>query len=208
MSSKSLGDCASVLLDTGVVIEAIQPKTSTDRQKLVHDILKHLSKTKTKNGLVRRFYISDISLSEIANISTVNNVITKLHPILRVSNLSVVPFDTEIAVWLSNNFADLLNQKVLNRIARESGYPSEKLQMAREWINRDMMIVATGKHYNVDLALTTEKYISAGKTTFWGLSAKAGLFCAPTYKEFFMESHGDDFFPEFNLGNLKPPSLT
>ena len=54
--------------------------------------------------------------------------------------------------------------------------------MAREWITRDFMIMASGMTNNVDVILT------ADKKNFYPLTQKVGMFCALTYPELFDQS--------------------
>lgn len=186
-----LNQCCKVFLDTGIIIDLMSPPSTDDRKLLINQLIGHLSENKSKTNRVRRFYLSTISISEIAQIGEERGLLAKLSNHLNVSNLEIVPFDLDAALQLSNGFAEILSTKRLNEYAKNASFPSHELLLAREWITRDMMIAATAKMIEADVVFTTERFVSENRTTFVGIAKKLDLFCIPTYKEYFHETQGN-----------------
>lgn len=198
MGNKSLADCQKIFLDTGIILDAIRPGND-GRKKLILDLLKYLSTTKTStHNKTRRFYISALTLSEISNLGAAKGFVQRIADLLDVSNTEFVNFDRKMGLWVSENWSELLKKKSLNRIAKDNGLILSDAGITREWVNRDVLILTTAHFANVDVVFTTEKKDNPDLKTFVSIAVEMGLFVVPTYPEYFLSTQREEFFPAFS----------
>ena len=169
--SKKLEECEKVFFDTGPLIDALRVGSKDERHALTVNLMRYLSEQKTVHGRHRRFFISAISLSEMANLSSQNDAIRKFARVFDVSNLEILAYDRRVAILQNQIFQGLLSRKTQNEFVRSANRSPGNLILAREWISRDMMIIATAALEAVDMVFTSDR------KTFLPLALKAGLLC-------------------------------
>lgn len=163
MIVKPFKDWENIFLDTSIVIHIILSARPgiTDKQVLfTKKLIEYLSKNKAASGKERRFYVSALTIAEIWSKS--NDKMTKeIVKAIDSENTTIVAFDNEIADLMTNSYNDILGSKKLNKFASELSFPSSDLLMAREWIQKDTMIIGSSQYLNCDILMTLD-----GKTMY------------------------------------------
>jgi len=181
MTYKPFDQCERILLDSTVIIEALMTESEGDEILFVRELLDRLNSRKTKSGHVRKFIFSDITISELVTLSSVEEFARTISPILNTSNSEIRPFDSKCAIWINKNFEGMLSAQKQKEYARKVGFPEHELKMAREWISKDMMIISTAVQNGADLILT------ADSRTFKPLADRVGVQCVITRRPSFQE---------------------
>lgn len=193
MGFKSLGECERILIDTTPLIDAINADFTTPERSLTLDLFEFLCSHKTSHNRVRKFVISTVSIMEIANLSTREDAAEILSNILDIGDAEIRSFGMDEALWVNRHFKGLLSKQQKNDFARLHKENEENIGSARQWIDKDMMIVATAAMADVDVILTRDK------KTFKPLADRVGILCALTEGDWFIKS-GNNF--EFNPAKL------
>jgi hypothetical protein len=100
---------------------------------------------------------------------------------MNIEGMTFMPFDTGIADFMTSNYHAVLGTEKQKQISKELGLPLIEMQLAREWITKDLMIIATADYLHCDTVLTLDE------RTFLPMAKKVDYFCC-TAKE-----------PKFNL---------
>ena len=179
MKKELLQDWTKIFIDTGALLELYKSKGSNpdNRAQFVGRLFDYLSQSQSSKG-DRTFYLSPITLSEILTIETGEDKIRKAVDALHNSNLEFVPFDEEIASQLNADLWEYLGRDKLNEIARQQGTQESKLAIAREIINKDLMIIGSSKFKECDIILTGDK-------NFYSLAFSTGVYCAYCDERYF-----------------------
>lgn len=188
-----LTDWENVLLDTSIIINLfLAKKGSTDPIcNYVHKLITNLTNTKLSGGKERQFYITSITLSELLSDETERDLILEILKVVNSKNVEIISFDDKIAIDITKDLYHYLSGNELNRFAQEIGWKTHELMMAREWINRDYMIIMSGKNREIDLALTTDY------KTFYKICKNVDVPCAICEPEFFHIA-GDNIYEYYD----------
>lgn len=181
MKKLRFAQCERVLLDTTVFINALSKNPGNAYNNFVRDIIFELTTKKSSRGRSRRFLVSDITISELISLSSVEQFGRDIAPILDSSDVDIYPFDTDCAIWVNNNFRNLLVTQAANDFLKKTSAHTINLKMGREWISRDMMILSTAVINGADLILTSDK------TTFKPLADMAKFPCVITEESSFVK---------------------
>jgi PIN domain len=183
-------DWEHILLDTSVIFSYLQSLRGTNTDKrcdFVKKVIDDLVNVKTSRKKNRQFYISAITISELLNHnkteqSKVQNIIEKL----RISNTTIVSFDEDVATFITENYHQILGSKKLSNFTKEIGIDTSKFDMniVREWMTKDLMIIGTSQYMNCDVALTLDD------RTFKKLGDKVGYPCCLLLEDKFNHSDG------------------
>jgi hypothetical protein len=171
-----------IFLDTSVIIGVLAAIRGTDNENynFCHRLIKELSKDKSADGKERIFYISAITLSEILIKiqpgSTLHGIIVQA---LNSSNTDFVAFDEVIAEIFIREYHSILGNEELNKFAKSIGWPEHDLHTGREWVTRDVMIIASATERKADVLLTLDK------KTMYPLSVKLNVPCAVCFPAHF-----------------------
>jgi PIN domain nuclease of toxin-antitoxin system len=156
ISTKKINEWSKILLDTSIILWFLKSgengtNDTIQKVKFIHKLIYQLCKDK------KTFYISAITLSEIKKISDNTNVISEILKHLNTQDVEIISFDEDIAKHLHQITPDILQKKsTLNKFADNYGMPQNDYATAREWITRDMMIIASGSALKVDIVLTMD----------------------------------------------------
>jgi hypothetical protein len=186
-----------ILLDSGVIMSLLRAQASSCTNqddlfiaRLLGDLLRPIVQdpnTKGKKPKERTFCVSAVSISELLTRSPDQERTARLVAALRTSNVEFLPFDDNVAGFLIDTYHPMLSKEALNKFARQQGWPEHDLVNGREWVNRDLMILATAHYFNCDVVLTTDV------RTFYPMAQLAGFFSALSYRECFEISDSDRY---------------
>ena len=166
-------DWENILLDTTAIFAYIQAtrETNTDpRCDFVKRLIDDLNTKKTTSGKRRTFYISAISIAEMYDRSTDQKKTERIVQKLRINGLNFVPFDTDVAEHMTHNYHPVLGTDKQKQITKELNLPGEGT-IAREWVTKDLMIIATADYYKCDTAITLDA------RTFEPLAKRVNYHC-------------------------------
>lgn len=166
-----------ILLDTNTIIDFINGKQGgqDDRETFAVKLITDLSNPARK----AEFFISFISLSEIHKRVDNAEKMRQVTSALAGSNVTFVAFDDAPAEFMADNYTDYLGNKALNDAAYRFHWQGNNLVNAREWINRDLMLIATAQGLGLDVILSSDV------KTMYPLANEVGGFCAMAYQECF-----------------------
>jgi len=106
--------------------------------------------------------------------------------VLNSKNVIIVEFNQWVAAYQKELFHKyLINNKELNKLAKDLEIFPDNLKLAREWITRDFMIISNAAFYNVDLILTND-------TNFYKISDLVKQPCVIVDKENFITSGSEE----------------
>lgn len=195
---KSMAHWTKVLLDTSVVMwylkTGLQGDEDTQKKiKFVHKLIDYLSEKNTKlSDRIKpcMFYISTITLCEIQQLNRNTVVDNEILKTFSTSDIEFIPFNKLVANKLNSKFNTLLHSKErLNKLAQKHNLLPGDMALAREWIIKDMMIIATGDHLMVDVVLTMDN------KQFVEIAKNYGVPCIYTIEENFnVSSSGNHIF--------------
>ena len=177
-SNLKLFECRKIFLDTSFIIDIMRPETADERSSFAKKLLEAISKLAIHNKYRPEYYISSISVGEIMG-ELSKELAFNVVKALKTSDVIFLEYDNQIAEYQKSLFNKIQTTKELNKLAKQLNILPGNLVNAREYINRDFMIIATAKYSNVDVTFTSDK------KTFKPIADKIDLFCIPTYKEYF-----------------------
>ncbi|MBS1630004.1 MAG: PIN domain-containing protein [Bacteroidetes bacterium] len=164
-----------IFLDTCIIIDYLHAKRNpghATRADYVKKILDDLLTKKTASGANRKFYVSAITISELLDKSDDKPKAERLVKQLNASDLTYVAFDNDIAGFMTANYHAILGTDKLRAISRELSWPEHDLVLAREWVSKDLMIIASAHSLDCDVVLTVDW------KTFYPVAEKVDCFCA------------------------------
>lgn len=194
---KSLNECVSIFLDTSVLINLLKLHKDTTEdsiifsRELVDYLIDNKAVIESNKKIDRKFYYSTITLSEMILIQNNQEKIKKIHQALSGYNIEIVSFHKDIALHhnsLFNFTKDIGRSKTL--------FPNDH-KLGREWISKDMMLIATASYLKIDLILTADKH------DFKPLADKMGVMCKTVYRESFKVIKDISLFNNDNEGRKK-----
>jgi hypothetical protein len=172
----------NIFLDTSILFCYLQAtrENNTDQEcsfvkRVIDDLNTNLSTNKKK----RNFYVSAVSIAEMYDKSSDTKKTAKLVSKMNISTMTYVSFDTDIAEHMTSTYHSILGTEKLNKLSREIGYPQHDLKMVREWITRDLMILASADYLKCDTVMTVDDntFIPLCKQIdYFGCSCKVGNF--------------------------------
>lgn len=180
--NKLIRNWERIFLDTSIIccLFNSEKTTSTDDTiQFVRKLIDYLNNYKSENSKDRTFIISTITLTELLVKENDGEKIKRILKVLNSNNVEFVDFDLEIALRFNAVLYPHLAKPKLHEFAREFGFKSGDFAMAREWIQRDFMILMTAIQNGVDAILTTDK------RTFYPLSQKLNEPCVLCYPNLF-----------------------
>ncbi len=189
---KPIKDWQKILLDTTIIISLFNAEADGVKDDVILFIKKlvnYLGSSKTGDNNERIFYISTITLSELLTRENDAEKIKRILKVLNSQNVEFIDFDLEAALHFNARLYNKLSKDSLHDKAKEFGWKQNDYMMAREWINRDYMIIMSGVVHQADVILT------ADKKSFYPLTAEAGIFCALTYPDLF--EYTDQFIIQY-----------
>ncbi len=164
-----------IFLDTSILFSYIQGtrESNTDSgcvfiKRLIDDLNANPSSKKKK----RNFYVSAVSIAEMYDKSTDKKKTERLVRQMNVSTMTYISFDTDIAEHMTSTYHSILGTTKQNNLAKELGFPQYDMAMAREWVTKDLMIIASADYMKCDVVLTIDE------RTFAPLCIKADYYCA------------------------------
>lgn len=186
INEKGVLDWKTILLDTSIIASLFNsenPNSTDDKITFIRELINYLSDSDASDGKPRRFLIPSIVLTELLVKENDQEKIKRILRVLNSSNVEFIDFDVETALLFNHQLYPYLTKDQLHMFAKEFGFRTNDFMMAREWINRDFMIIMCGVSNKVDVILT------ADKKTFYPLTKKADAFCALAYREYFEKPH-------------------
>lgn len=163
-----------IMLDTTILFSYIQAtrESNTDiRCNFVKRLIDDLNTNKSSTDKKRSFYISAISIAEMYDKSTDIKKTEKIVTKLNIANMTFVPFDVDIAEFMTSNYHQVLGTEKQKQISRELDLPESEMELAREWITKDLMIIATADYLKCDAVITLDE------RTFLPMAHKVDYFC-------------------------------
>ena len=190
MKIPDLQNWRTILLDTTVIINALHALNGSQDEvcNLSLGLIRFLSKNKTTKNQDRVFLVSAITISEILqNNEGDEKIVKKVVRAIDSKNVEIISFDERIAEYMKSNYHELLGVKNQNKIIPTLNIDQRNFVQIREWITKDLMILATGHYSEADVILTNDH------KTMYELSKKVDVFCALTRPHFF-DVKGENFF--------------
>ena len=197
MIIKSFKDWENIFLDTSIIIPLIlssRPGVTDKNVLFIRRLVDYLNNNKTSSGVERKFFVSSITISEL--LDKQNDERTKqIVKAIDSENTNIIPFDNDVADFMTKNYHSILGSKELNKFALALSFPTHDLVMAREWIIRDIMIIGTSHYLQCDALLTSD-----GATMFKS-AQKLGVPSALVFEKYF------DFSDTFIMAYLSDKAL-
>ncbi|HMO63470.1 MAG TPA: hypothetical protein PKC39_15180 [Ferruginibacter sp.] len=172
----------NIFLDTTIVFSYIQATRSNNtdpRCDFVKRVIDDLSSNKSTTGKKRNFYISAVSISEMYDKSTDQKKTERIVSSMKIGTMTYVSFDTDIAEFMTSNYHPVLGTTKQTAIAKQFGFKDHEIVMAREWITKDLMIIASSDYLQCDAVLTLDE------RTFAPLCKEVNCFCCVTLEQKF-----------------------
>jgi hypothetical protein len=182
INEKTIIEWKTIMLDTSVIVSLFLSENTDskdDRVLFIRELIDFLNNSSSGDGKPRKFLISTIVLTELLVKENDQEKIKRILRVLNSSNVEFVDFDIETSLQFNHHLYPYLSKDILHEFAKEFGFKSNDYMMAREWINRDFMIIMSGVSNNVDVIL------SADHRTFYPLANKANAFCALMKRDLF-----------------------
>lgn len=182
----------NIFLDTSILfcyIQATRDNNADEDCKFVKRLIDDLNSTKSTGGKKRNFYVSAISISEMYDKSTDKKKTETIVAKMNVSAMTYVPFDTDIAEHMTSTYHSVLGTAKQNTLAKALGFPQHDLVIAREWITKDLMIMASSDYLKCDTVLTVDE------KTFLPLANQIDHFCCVCKPHKF--NHNDTYIFEY-----------
>lgn len=189
MSLKRLSDCERIFLDTNFLIDLLNVKSTDVRVLTVRKIRDFFSNPKLK----ARFYVSTISLSEICELShsiySNDLLVDSITTFLNGSDIEIVPFSEDIALHQRELFHQFYNNKFANSFIQSCDPKTTNYVLAREWITKDMMILASASYKSAEVIFTGDE------KTFLPMAQHIGAHCVITKDgNFTLSQNGDKIY--------------
>ena len=187
----------NILLDTSVVIKYLHALRDGNHHvaNFVKRVIDNLNTTKNSNGKARKFYVSSVTISELYDKSGDISRAEKIVRALNIKGVTFLPFDNDIAEFMTNKYHGVLGTNNLKKIARDLSFPEHDLLHGRQWIEKDVMILATAEYQKCDVVLSMDK------NTMLPLSEKLDVFCCIVEADNFQ--HNDTYIFEYGYGQFK-----
>ena len=150
----------NILLDTSILfsyIQATRDNNTDEGCNFVKRVIDDLSNNKSQGKRLRNFYVSAISIAEMYDKSTDRKKTEKLIEKMNIKTMTYVAFDTDIAEHMTSNYHSILGTTKQNKFAKSLGFKDHEMVMAREWITKDLMIIATADYLQCDAVLTIDE---------------------------------------------------
>lgn len=184
-------DWQNVFLDTSIILSLFR-SLRDDKDEVcnfVNKLLTDLSNKQNSSKKDRVFFISSITISELLEKSENEKKAAKIVKALNSNNVVFHPFDNDVAEFIVKNYHSLLGKEKQTLFAREISWPEHHLHIAREWINKDLMLIATAHFTQCDTILSIDK------KTMHPIAEKVDYFCSLCYPENFQLSpNGKNIF--------------
>lgn len=187
-----------ITLDTTVLINLIngQRPGCTDPVALfVNKLIRNLSERKSTASnpdLTVNFAVSALSICEILQKNDKDGRIRRIVGAIQSSNVEFIDFDTYVADFMVKEYHAYLGNKALNSTATKLGWLSHDLVNAREWIYKDLMILASAGASQSDLILTNDV------KTLYPVAKDLNFPCALAFPECFEESGGGKYILRYD----------
>lgn len=178
-------DWKHIMLDTTIIfayIQATRDENKDDRCVFVKRLIDDLNTNNSNDGTKRSFYVSAISISEMYDKSSDKKKTEKIVSKLGVRSMTFMPFDTDVAEFMTSNYHSVLGTNKHKDIAKELKLPQHEGDYVREWITKDLMIIATGDYLKCDCILTLDE------RTMLPMSQKVDFFCCVALKKNFNQN--------------------
>lgn len=187
-------DWEHIMLDTSAIITYLYGVINQKNERAVFAkrVIDDLISKKNNQSKNRQFYVSSITIAELYNKSGDVTKADKIVKMLNVKALTFMPFDNDIAEYMTGKYHSILGTDKLKDIARELNFPEHDLLLGRQWIEKDVMILGTADYLNCDAVLTMDK------KTMLPIANKLDIYCAVLEKENF--NYGDSHVFEYQLG--------
>jgi hypothetical protein len=199
MTVRKFVDWHDIFLDTSIILAYF--RSLRDDQDVVCNfvgkLIHQLVTQKSSANRERNFYISSITISEILEKSQNETKAAKIVRLLNSDHVNFHPFDNDVAEYMVKSYHKLLGTENLSRIAKELSWPEHELKAGRQWIEKDLMILATAQYLECDTILTIDK------NTMIPLAEKVGYFAASCYPENFELSENGKTIFHYNRPKAK-----
>ena len=172
----------NILLDTSIIfayMQAMRPGNTDTRCDFVKRLVDDLNTNKSTNKKRRKFYISAVSIAEMYNKSDDVKKTNKVVTALNIHDMTFVSFDTDIAEHMTSSYHAVLGKEKIKDLVKEISWPESDLNLAKEWISKDLMIIATADYLKCDVVLTLDE------KTFEPVAKKVDCFCCVAKEENF-----------------------
>lgn len=172
----------NIFLDTSILfcyIQATRDNNKDEECSFVKRVVDDLNHNESTNKKKRNFYVSAVSIAEMYDKSTDIKKTEKLVSKMNIRTMTYVAFDTDIAEHMTSTYHSVLGTSKQNKLAIEIGFPQHNLVMAREWITKDLMILASADYLKCDTILTIDDKTFmplCEKVDFFGCSCKSANF--------------------------------
>jgi hypothetical protein len=184
MTVKPFKDWEHIFLDTSVIIHlllSLKIGVTDSVAIFTNKLITYLNNNNCGAGKKRQFYVSSITISELLS-KTPNGKAVEIINAINSENVTFVAFDNYIAEFLNNTYHPILGKTALNKFAKELSWPEHDLILAREWIQRDTMILASSQYVQADVMLTHDK------RTMYKTAKQGSAPCALSFPEYFNSS--------------------
>lgn len=204
MISRKYTDWGKVFLDTTTVICLLRARldNKVPRCNFVAKLIDDLTTKKSSSNKDRVFYISAITISELLNNATKSSNIESIVKALGSDNVVFRSYDDKIADFMVKNYHSHLGKDNLTDIAREFSWPENKLGIARQWLEKDLMIIASAAYEQCDTIITLDK------NTMLPLAEKADYYCCVAEEGNFQLSQNGDTIFNYNKPTLQKKKKT
>lgn len=154
--NKKYQDWHSIFLDTCTIIDYMKATSGSNDKRLnfVKFVLDDLSSSENKKR--KRFVISAISISELILIQSNDELKEKIFSLFGASNVEVVSWNRSLALYSNYYCRDLLSKKALNELSNFTIPSVENKKLAREFLIKDYMLVASASYVKCDVILTSD----------------------------------------------------
>lgn len=161
MNRKSLKDCESFFVDSGILIDLLKTDLSSctqqvkDRIEIVNNFFSSLFNPEIYGNGKKYFQLSSITIAEIFHIDNLNDdTLNAIIKVLNSQNVEVCSFDYATAIFHNKEFYSYLSNKeidIIRNATKDGLYANTK-----EKVRKDFLIAATAKLYKSDVVLTND----------------------------------------------------
>ena len=110
------------------------------------------------------------------------------------SDVDFINFDIEVAEFMADTYYSYMSAKSLNSFATRIGWPTDMLETAREWLYKDLMIIASAHYSKCDVILTSDV------RTLYPMAKEVGFPCILTYESCFELSGTGKYIFQYDIG--------
>jgi hypothetical protein len=76
---------------------------------------------------------------------------------MKVGMMIYVSFDIDIAEHMTSTYHSILGTEKQNKLAKKLSFPQYDMAIVREWITKDLMIIASAVYLKCDVVLTIDE---------------------------------------------------